>query len=311
MIGLPIGETVSANEVENKVKDTLLLLDVGRLTFYSEGSNKGIVVTCLKPSTAKRNGKFWSARARDWANIQEGTLKPVFHAALELAGVGANTQYLDIGCGAGMAAAMAARRGAQVSGLDAAHAMIRIARIRTPKGDFRNGDIEALPFDDNTFDVVTAINALQYAGNPGLALKEAVRVTRPGGKIVIVTWGSADTMEATRLNASLKPLMAQTQDKSKAATPFALSTRTDLLDFVSDAGLFPEAFFEVEAPWSYPDHATALRGVTSPGVVVQAMETLGKKVVLETYAQTLEQFRQADGSYRIGANFRGLLTTRP
>ena len=268
-------------------------------------------MTRLKPSTAKRNGKFWSARARDWAKIQEGTLKPVFHAALELAGVNADTQYLDVGCGAGMAAAMAARRGAQVSGLDAAHAMIRIARIRTPKGDFHIGDLEALPFKDATFDVVTAINALQYAGNPSLALKEAVRVTRPGGKIVIVTWGSADTMEATRLNASLKPLLKQSQDTPKAPTPFALSSRADLLDFIGDAGLFPEAFFDVQAPWVYPDFATALRGVTSPGVVVQAMQTLGKKVVVETYAQTLQQFRQPDGSVRIGADFRGLLTTRP
>ena len=265
----------------------------------------------IRPSTAKTNGRFWGTSADDWAHIQEGTLKPVFRAVLKLAEVGKNTQYLDIGCGAGMAATMAVRRGAKVCGLDAAAEMIRIARIRAPAGDFHIGDLETLPFEDDAFDVVTAINALQYAGNPDLALKEAARVTRPGGKIVIVTWGDTKGMEAARMNASLKPLLDDLPTKPDRPAPFALSTRPELLDFISAAGLFPETFFEVEAPWIYPDHATALRGVTSPGVVVQAMETLGRKVVADTYAKTLEQFRQPDGSYRIGANFRGLLATRP
>ncbi len=74
--------------------------------------------------------------------------------------------YLDVGCGSGLAAQIAARRGAEVSGIDAADALLEIARARTPKGTFERGDLESLPFADKTFDVVTGFNSFQYAGNP-------------------------------------------------------------------------------------------------------------------------------------------------
>ncbi len=119
----------------------------------------------------------------------------------------AGTRYLAVGCGAGMAAQIAAARGAQVSGLDAAEAPLEIARRRAPQGDFRQGDLEELPFDDDGFDVVTGFNAFQYAGNPTVALAEARRVTRPGGTVVIMTWGNPDGMEAALLVAAIRPLM--------------------------------------------------------------------------------------------------------
>lgn len=80
-----------------------------------------------------------------------------------------------------MAAALSATRGATVAGIDAAETMLDIARERTPTGDFRQGDLEALPFDDNTFDLVTGFNAFQFAGNPAQALQVAGRVTGPAG----------------------------------------------------------------------------------------------------------------------------------
>ena len=67
-------------------------------------------------------------RARDWADFQEGTVRPFFQAVLERTGVAAGTRYLDAGCGSGMAAQMAAARGAEVSGVDVAEAMLSIAR---------------------------------------------------------------------------------------------------------------------------------------------------------------------------------------
>ena len=94
--------------------------------------------------TAEAHGRLWGARAQDWADFQEGTVRPVFEAVLERTGVGPGIRYLDAGCGAGMAAALAAVRGADVAGVDAAEAMLSIARSRVPKGDFRHGDLEDL-----------------------------------------------------------------------------------------------------------------------------------------------------------------------
>jgi ubiquinone/menaquinone biosynthesis C-methylase UbiE len=54
-----------------------------------------------------------------------------------------------------------------------------------PAGDFRQCDLEELPFADETFDVVTGFNSLQYAGNPVAALREVGRVAKRGGSVVV------------------------------------------------------------------------------------------------------------------------------
>ncbi|MGB3316617.1 MAG: class I SAM-dependent methyltransferase, partial [Albidovulum sp.] len=113
----------------------------------------------MTTGTSQTNGRLWGARARDWAEVQEGQFAAAYHAVLAQAGVTTGTRHLDAGCGAGMAAALAASLGAKVAGLDAAEEMLEIARERVPAGDFRQGDLEALPWDDNSFDLVTGFNA--------------------------------------------------------------------------------------------------------------------------------------------------------
>src|SRR5690348_16209055 len=92
-----------------------------------------------KLGTAEEHGRLWGAKARDWADFMEGTVRPVFEAVLERTRVAPGTRYLDVGCGSGMAAQIAAERGAEVAGIDAAEAMLSIARSRVPSGDFRQG----------------------------------------------------------------------------------------------------------------------------------------------------------------------------
>jgi len=260
----------------------------------------------LKPRTADVNGRLWGARAADWANIQEGSFRPVHEAVLERAHVTSGTRYLDIGCGAGMAGRIAAARGARVSGIDAAAALLDIARVRTPAGDFRRGDLEELPFADQSFDVVTGFNSFQYAGNPAVALGEARRVTAPGGAVAIVTWGDPDGMEAASLVAALRPLMPP--PPPDAPGPFALSDESALRRFAADAGLMPVEVFDVDSPFVYADEATALRGLNSSGVAARAMETSSAQAVTDAHARAIAPFRKPDGSYRIGATFRCLLT---
>jgi SAM-dependent methyltransferase len=81
-------------------------------------------------------------------------------ALFDRAGVGPGTRLLDIACGSGYAASVAAGRGATVAGLDASEALIAIARARTPGADFRVGDMFALPFGDDDFDVATSFNGI-------------------------------------------------------------------------------------------------------------------------------------------------------
>jgi SAM-dependent methyltransferase len=257
--------------------------------------------------TAEANGRIWGARAQDWAEVQEGQCAAAYHAVLAHAGVGLGTRHLDVGCGAGMAARLSASLGATVSGIDAAAALLEIARARTPTGDFRQGDIEALPFDDDAFDLVTGFNAFQFAGDAVQALREAGRVTRPGGMIVIMTWGDPQGMQAAALVGAMKPLLPA--PPPGAPGPFALSDEAALRAFTVAGGLTPGAVFDVDTHWVYPDEATGLRGLGSAGVAVRAIEHSGQDAFIDAYRAALAPFRQPDGSFRIAARFRCLVAT--
>lgn len=255
--------------------------------------------------TAEKNGQLWGARARDWAEVQEGQFAGAYHAVLSHAGVRAGIRHLDAGCGSGMAAALSASLGATVAGIDAAEGMLRIARERTPAGDFRQGEIEDLPFEDNAFDLVTGFNAFQFAGDPARALAEAGRVTRSGGKVVIMTWGDPAGMEAAAHIFAMKPLLPALPPGTPG--PFALSDEAALRAFAEAGGLTPLEVLDVDTPWFYRDEATALRGLGSSGVAVRAIEHSGEAAFLAAMRGFLAPLRQADGSYRIGARARCLV----
>jgi SAM-dependent methyltransferase len=114
---------------------------------------------------------------------------PAWEAVADAAGVGYATSLLDLGCGDGAFCGFAARRGAVVSGVDYEPDAIAAALEAVPSGDFRLGMMESLPWVDDSFDVVTAFNAAQYALDTDLALIEAARVVRPSGRVAICKWG--------------------------------------------------------------------------------------------------------------------------
>ena len=258
-----------------------------------------------RPKTSAMNGRLWGARARTWADLQERTAQPVYKAVLDRTGVNASTRYLDVGCGSGMAAHMAAERGAQVSGIDAAEALLAIARERTPGGDFRLADIESLPFANKSFDVITGFNSFQYAGNPTMALAEARRVAKHDAQIVVMTWGQPEGMPAASLVAALRPLMPP--PPPGAPGPFALSDETALREFAKVAGLRPVDVFDVDSPFHYSDLDTGVRALNSSGVAARAMENSSELAVSQAHREALAPFRQSDGSYSIGAKFRCLI----
>jgi SAM-dependent methyltransferase len=254
--------------------------------------------------TSIANGRLWGTRARDWADIQEGQCCAAYEAVFESLALRPGARYCDVGCGAGLAARLAADRGAGVTGIDAAEGLLEIARERVTDADFHLGDLEELPFAAATFDVVTGFNAFQFAADPVAALREARRVTKPSGRVVVLTWGSPQGMEAAAIVGALKPLLPPSPPG--APGPFALSDERALRAFAASAGLTALEVSEVACPWHYPDLATALRGLGSSGVAAKAAEHAGAQAVDELHAAALAPFRQADGSYRVGASFRWL-----
>ena len=255
--------------------------------------------------TSELNGRLWGKRAADWANHQEHVHEPVYRAVLNASGVEAGTRFLDVGCGAGMTVKLAAARGAEATGLDAAAELLKFAASRTPTADFHVGDLEELPFGDGEFVVVSGINSFQYAGNPVSALSEAQRVLRKNGKVAVVTWGEPEGMEAAKLIAALKPLMPPAPPG--APGPFALSDENALRSFAEQAKLEAIEIFDIDCPFEYADIETAVRGMSSAGVAVKVMEMAGEMAVEEAYRDAFAEFQQPDGSVRVGATFRCLV----
>ena len=107
-------------------------------------------------------------------------------------GVAPGTRLLDVGCGAGQLALIAARAGAKVTGCDIATNWIEKARARAAAErlniTFEEGDAEALPYDDGQFDAVVTLVGAMFAPRPDLVAAELTRVCRPGGMIAMANW---------------------------------------------------------------------------------------------------------------------------
>lgn len=112
-------------------------------------------------------------------------------ALCELADPRGGQRVLDVACGSGTAALVAARRYCEVTGIDYVPALIDRARRRAEvdglDAEFRVGDAQALPFADETFDVVLSVYGVQFAPDQEAAARELLRVCRPGGTIGLAT----------------------------------------------------------------------------------------------------------------------------
>jgi len=252
-------------------------------------------------------GELWGTRARDWAEVQEGMARPLFGSVLRRAEMGSGARVLDVGCGAGLFCVLAAARGALVAGIDASAAFIAIAKARVPRGDFRLGEMEVLPYTDKTFDVVTSFNSLQFAAAPVKALREAWRVAKPGAAVVSAIWDKPELSEATVLLTALRPLLPA--PPPGAPGPFALSQDGTLEALFDQAGLTLRSVEEIKCPFEYPDLETALRGFLSSGPAVKAIQTSGEARVREVLTTAIASFRLSSGGYRLDNSFRILFST--
>jgi SAM-dependent methyltransferase len=246
----------------------------------------------MSARTAHEQGELWGTRARDWAEHELETV-PIKEALLGLLDVGRGTRLLDAGCGAGTCLHLAHERGAEVHGLDASEALLAIAADRAPAAELRLGDLEDLPYGDDAFDVVTGFNAFQFARDMVAALREAARVTRPGGLVGIQVWGLPERCDLAALVGALRPLVPRSAPAPVLAAPGVLP------GIVREAGLEPVRDGVVRCAFAWPDAEAMLRSVLSAGLPVLAMRAAGEEAVRRAALEGLAPFRVADGSYRV------------
>lgn len=252
--------------------------------------------------SADAQRRLWGPGARVWSEIQEPAQDGLYRDVLDRLDLMRSADVLDVGCGAGVFAAEAVSRGLAVTGLDATPELIELARRRVPAARFDVGDLEALPYADGAFDLVTGFNSFQYAANPTRALREARRVARVAGRVVAVVWGDPAHCESVGYVRALGALLPPPPPGTPG--PFALSEDGALAGLLADAGLQPVAEGDVDTVWGYTDLETALRACLSAGPATRAISVAGEDLVREAVAAELEPFRASDGRVRVENRWR-------
>ncbi len=140
-------------------------------------------------SIKARLKSIWTAGDYDrFSRFMEGGARD-FYERLNIA---PGCKLLDIACGSGQLALMAARDGIEVAGVDIASNLVERAQGRAQaeglSARFEEADAEALPFDDASFDVVTSLIGAMFAPRPQLVAQEMLRVCVPGGTIAMANW---------------------------------------------------------------------------------------------------------------------------
>jgi SAM-dependent methyltransferase len=253
-------------------------------------------------------GEAWGHAAADWACLYEHYAVDVLLAMFPRLGVGPDTAVLDIACGSGLVVRLAHGAGATVAGIDAADALIAVARARTPEADLRVGSMYDLPWADGSFDVAISVNGIW--GGCEDALAEAFRVLRPGGRLGISFWGKGPPLDIRdffrvfalhapdahrtsmrRLNDISVPGVAETMVAAAGFEVLERGGRTSVIE--------------------WPDADLAWRALSSLGPAVPALRRDDTEVLRGEVIAALEPCRDATGIYRTHSDQQFVIARRP
>jgi SAM-dependent methyltransferase len=258
----------------------------------------------VSPGSARRWGPLWGARPDDWA-LSEDQQLPTYEAALERTSLEPGWRVLDVGCGACAFLHLVAERGCAPHGIDASEALIAFARARLPVADLRAGEMEDLPWGDDSFDLVTGFNSFFFANDMVAALREAGRVAKPGAPVVIQVWGAHERCDLEAMKHVARPFLPPRPpdappdpDLSEPGALQALATRT---------GLTPESEFDANWALEYPDAETLGRAL----VAVAGLATLAgperEHELKNAIDEGLAPYRRPDGSYLLENEYHYLI----
>jgi SAM-dependent methyltransferase len=182
-------------------------------------------------------------------------------------------RVLEVGCGAGVDLARFAKGGASVVGVDLSSSAIDLARTNFEQqslaGDFRVADGEALPFEDNSFDLVFAHGVVQYTADPKRLVEECRRVLKPGGEAVFQVYNRISWLNA--LSKIMK--VGLEHDDAPVLLKFSIGEFTTLLAGFREVRIVPERFpvrSRLHGGW---------KGAVYNGVFVGTFNALPKSLV--------------------------------
>ncbi|MFG2967664.1 class I SAM-dependent methyltransferase [Streptomyces sp. NPDC048288] len=259
------------------------------------------------------------ARARDWSEIQERMLVPLYETVHERLEVGPATRLLGLRCGSGLALLMAATRGAAVTGVDSSPERLALARERllpdpAPGARSRGAAriVEGTPGDlagarTPAYDLITAFDPIGcLAGDSeGLAglLAEATPLARHGAAVVLVGWGPPERCATS----SVLRVAAKLADPLRSTNRWRPARRDDLEEVAERAGLRIDGSGRVSCPFGYADADSAVRGLLSTGLFDAAIAATDQEQVGKELAEALHPHQRPDGTVWMANVFRYLV----
>ena len=249
----------------------------------------------------------WGRKAVDFATLSEPGNCREYVAVHHRLGVDAGDRLLDVACGSGLAVELARLRGASVSGIDASARLVRVARDRNPDSDIRAGDMNALPWDPASFDVVTSFRGIW--GTTPDAVSEIYRVLRPGGRVGLTVWGHIKMSPGAW---ALAPFRLAAADKvGNQAAMVSLGRPGAGEQLLESCGFARVERVAVPFAWEFADPEMYARALASTGPAYEAIQNAGEAEFRRAaLAQAREQLR--DGlPLRAEINVVGYLARKP
>ncbi|WP_328422933.1 SAM-dependent methyltransferase [Streptomyces sp. NBC_00443] len=267
-----------------------------------------------------------SARARDWSEIQERMLVPLYEAVYERVEVGAGTRLLGLGCGSGLALLMAASRGAAVTGVESSsHERLALARQRLlPEAwgtrahgearlvDGSPGDLAAAA-DARTpaYTLVTAFEPIGCLAGDSEGLGEALAAVTPlaerGAPVVLAGWGPPERCATS----SVLRVATKLADPLRSTGSWRPALRDDLEEVAQRAGLRLDGSGRVACPFGYADVDSAVRGLLSTGLFDAAIAATDQAQVDKEVTEALHPHLRQDGTVWMPNVFRYLIARVP
>ncbi|MEU6011609.1 SAM-dependent methyltransferase [Streptomyces sp. NPDC047453] len=273
--------------------------------------------TATVPDTEPR------ARARDWSEIQERMLVPLYEAVYTRLDVGSGTRLLALGCGSGLALLLAAARGATVTGVDSSRPeRLALARrrllpepwdtrtratARIVDGSPRDAAVPGSP----AYTVVTAFEPIGcLAGDSeGLAapLAAATPLAEKGAPVVLAGWGPPERCATS----SVLRVATKLADPLRSPGSWRPALRDDLEEVAQRAGLRPDGSGRVACPFGYADLDSAVRGLLSTGLFDAAVAATDRNQVDKELTEALHAHQRPDGTVWMPNVFRYLIARTP
>jgi uncharacterized peroxidase-related enzyme len=213
----------------------------------------------------------WGRRAVDFATLAEPAGCREYVGLHQHLGVAVGDRLLDVACGAGLALELAAARGATCAGIDASERLVAVAQDRLPGADLRVGDMHAMPWEDDTFDVVTSFRGIW--GTTPDAVREVRRVLSPGGRLGLTVWGH---IKASPGAWALSPFtLADRPRVENQAAMVALGRPGAGEQLLERSGFVDVRRVEIPFVWEFADPEHYARAIASTGPAYEAIQTVG------------------------------------